>query len=280
MVKHKKLKRKIKKGKNILKKLRVETKKKKEVVTEKSKWITTGIEGLDSLFKKGIPKGSIILVIGGPGSGKTIFGLQVLYNAVKNGEKVLYMSFEEEPESLREHMRDFDWEPEKYEKEGLLRIKKYDPIKISKFIEALLEKAQGELKIDIPPLFLENDFKPDRVIVDSLSAIAAAFIGDEMNYRIYITQFFEQFRKTNITPFLITESQEYPRRLTKSGVEEFLADGAIILHTFRKGGHKERGIEIYKLRGAEFEEKIAAMQIISGKGIVIYPTQEVFTGVE
>ena len=249
---------------------------KKSLEIDGNKWIKTGIEGLDILFKKGIPRGSIILVIGGPGSGKTIFCLQTLYHAVQNGEKALYMSFEEEPEKLREHMRDFGWDSEKYEREGLLRIKKYDPLKISKLVEALLEKAEGELKIDIPPLFLEDDFKPDRVVVDSLTAIAAAFVGEEGYYRIYIEQFFDQFRNTEITPFLITESQEFSRQLTKSGVEEFLADGVIILHTFRKGSHKERGIEIYKLRGTQFEEKIAAMQIVTDKGIVVYPSQEVF----
>jgi len=247
---------------------------------DESKWIRTGIEGLDELLKKGVPRGSIILVIGGPGSGKTIFCLQTLYHTVQKGEKALYMSFEEEPDRLREHMCDFGWDPEKYEKEGLLKIKKYDPLKISKTVEALLEKAQGELKIDISPLFIEEDFKPDRVVVDSLTAVAAAFVGKEGYYRIYIEQFFNQFRENGITPFLITESQEFPKRLTKSGVEEFLADGAIILHTFRKGSHKERGIEIYKLRGSEFEEKIVAMQIVTGKGIVVYPTQEVFASEE
>jgi len=252
---------------------------KEDVKIDESKYIKTGIEGLDALLKKGIPRGSTILVIGGPGSGKTIFCLQTLYHAVQNGEKALYMSFEEEPEKLREHMRDFGWNPEKYEREGLLRVKKYDPLKISKIVEALLEKAEGELKIDIPPLFLEDDFKPDRVVVDSLSAIAASFVGKEGYYRIYIEQFFEQFRNTGVTPFLITESQEFPKRLTKSGVEEFLADGAVILHTFRKGSHKERGIEIYKLRGAEFEEKIVAMQIVTDKGIVVYPSQEVFANI-
>jgi len=263
--------------------VKLKVKKDKETIeTDENKWIKTGIEGLDTLFKKGIPRGSIILVIGGPGSGKTIFCLQTLYHAVQNEEKALYMSFEEEPEKLREHMRDFGWDPEKYEREGLLRIKKYDPLKISKLIEALLEKAEGELKIDIPPLFLEDDFKPDRVFVDSLTAITTAFVGvgNEGYYRIYIEQFFEQFRNTGITPFLITESQEFPKRLTKSGVEEFLADGVIILHTFRKGSHKERGVEIYKLRGADFEEKIVAIEIVSDKGIVVYPTQEVFVSTE
>jgi KaiC/GvpD/RAD55 family RecA-like ATPase len=261
--------------------VKLKVKKDKETIEiDENKWIKTGIEGLDTLFKKGIPRGSIILVIGGPGSGKTIFCLQTLYHAVQNGEKALYMTFEEKPEKLREHMRDFGWDPEKYEREGLLRIKKYDPLKISKLVEALLEKAEGELKIDIPPLFLEDDFKPNRVFVDSLAAIAAAFASEEGYYRIYIEQFFEQFRNTDITPFLITESQEFPKRLTKSGVEEFLADGVIILHMFRKGGHKERGVEIYKLRGADFEEKVVAMEIVSDKGIIVHPTQEVFVSIE
>ena len=66
--------------------------------------------------------------------------------------------------------------------------------------------------------------------------------------------------------------------MTESGVEEFLADGVIILYNIKSGNARENAIEILKMRGAEFEKKIVAMKIENGKGIVIYPEQKVFGG--
>lgn len=66
----------------------------------KLEWIKTGIPGFDELFNRGIPKGKNILIAGGPGTGKTIFCLQTLYNAVRKGRDCLYITFEESPANL------------------------------------------------------------------------------------------------------------------------------------------------------------------------------------
>lgn len=239
-------------------------------------WVKVGIPGFDELFEKGIPKGISTLVAGGPGSGKTIFGLQTLNHAALNGEKCLYMSFEESPERLKKHMHDFGWNPEELEEKGLLIIKRYDPLEVTRIVEALLEKTKGELLIKATPVFLPEGFKPDRIVVDSLSSIAAAFIGREENYRIYAEQLFRYFEELGATSFLISETETDPRRLTRSGVEEFLADGVIVLYNLRKGDRRENAIEIIKIRGAKFQKKVVVMEIIGGKGIVVYPTQKVF----
>ena len=90
-------------------------------------WIKTGVPGFDSLLEMGIPRGTANLITGGPGSGKTIFCLQTLNYAATHGKKCLYMTFEESPERLRNHMHDFGWDPEELEEKGLLVIRRYDP---------------------------------------------------------------------------------------------------------------------------------------------------------
>ena len=89
------------------------------------KFVKTGIRGLDDLMEVGIPKGSAILVAGGPGSGKTILCLQTLYNFLKMGKKCLYMSFEESGKNLKNHMKDFGWDISEFEKNGKVIIKNY-----------------------------------------------------------------------------------------------------------------------------------------------------------
>lgn len=243
----------------------------KEAEVPKDEWVKTGIEGFDSLLEKGIPRGTSILVCGGPGTGKTIFCLQTLNYAATHGEKCLYMTFEESEERLRKHMHDFGWNPEELEKKGLLLIKRFDPFDITRLIRAMLEKAKGELLIEATPVLLPGKFKPDRIALDSLSVIAEAFVGREESYRIYIEQLFKFFEKLGATSFLITETQQVP-----TGIEMFLADGVIIVYNIRKGSIRQSAMEMFKLRGAKFEKKIVPMEIIGGKGIVVYPEAEVY----
>ncbi len=243
------------------------------------RWIKSGLGGFDKLMEKGIPKGINTLVAGGPGSGKTIFGLQTLNYGAAHGEKCLYMSFDESPQRLRNHMHDFGWQPEKFEENGQLLIKRYDPIDISRSVEALLEKEEKELLIESKPVVIPDDFAPDRVIVDSLSAIAAPYINKPDTYRIYIEQLFRYFENLGANSFLIVESPQTPENLTgltKTGVEEFLADGIIVLYNIRMGDARSGAIEILKMRGAKFQKKIVPMEIVSGEGIVVYPDQKVF----
>jgi len=246
----------------------------------KGKWVNVGIPGFDDLLDKGIPKGTTTLICGGPGSGKTIFALQTLSFGATNGEKCVYMTFEESEGRLRNHMRDFGWDAEKLEKKGNLLIKRYDPFAITRQVEALLEKSKGELLIDVSPILFPKDFKPDRVVIDSLSAIAAAFVGKEDTYRIYIEQLFRLLEQIGATSFLITESTQIPIKLTSSGVEEFLADGVVVLYNIQRENIRESAIEILKLRGAGFQKKMVAMEIKGGVGIIVYPKQEVFGSTE
>ncbi|MDI6806700.1 MAG: ATPase domain-containing protein, partial [Candidatus Aenigmarchaeota archaeon] len=55
------------------------------------KRIKSGINGLDKLIEGGFPEGSVILVSGAPGTGKTLFGLQFIYQGAKANEPGVYV---------------------------------------------------------------------------------------------------------------------------------------------------------------------------------------------
>jgi KaiC/GvpD/RAD55 family RecA-like ATPase len=245
---------------------------------DEKNYIYTGIAGFDALLEKGIPKGGAILVAGGAGSGKTIFALQTLDYHASHGEKCLYMSFEESEERLIKHMEDFGWDPRKHIKDDNLLLKRFNPFEITRSVDALLMKAKGELLIDVQPIIFPNNFKPDVIVVDSLTAIASAFTGKEDSYRIYIEQLFRFFEQIGATSFLITETKQVPTVFSTTGVEEFLADGVVVMYNIKRGNIRERAIEVLKLRGAGHQHKIVAMNI-SSDGMEIYPEQELFGGV-
>jgi len=74
---------------------------------------------------------------------------------------------------------------------------------------------------------------------------------------------------------LITETKQIPEIFSTSGVEEFLADGVIVVYAIKRGNIRESAIEVLKLRGAKHKKKIVAIQI-NDNGIEVYPEQEVF----
>jgi len=122
---------------------------------------------------------------------------------------------------------------------------------------------------------IPKDFTPEIIVLDSLTAVASAFVGKEDSYRIYIEQLFRFFEKIKSTTFLITETEQIPKIFSASGVEEFLADGVIVLYNIKRGNVKEKAIEVLKLRGAKHQAKIVPMEI-GNKGIEVYPEQEVY----
>ena len=129
------------------------------------------------------------------------------------------------------------------------------------------------------PVFFPSDFKPTRIVLDSLSAVAAAFVGREDSYRIYVEQLFRFFEDLGATSFLITETQNPEATgLTKSGIEGFLADGIILIYNIKKAGQRQSAIEILKMRGADFDKKIVPFRVIGKKGIIINPNSIVTGG--
>ncbi|HIH10855.1 TPA: AAA family ATPase [Candidatus Woesearchaeota archaeon] len=253
-----------------------EEKHQKEVRADE--FIKTGIPGFDELFEHGIPRGNSVIIAGGAGSGKTIFCLQTLFKHASEGEKCLYMSFEESEERLMHHMEDFGWDPHPLIKKGNLLIKRFNPFDITRSVDALLMKAKGELLIDVEPIIFPEGFIPDIIVLDSLTAIASAFTGKEDSYRIYIEQLFRFFEQVKATSLLITETEQVPKMFSSTGVEEFLADGVIVLYAIKRGNIRENAIEVLKMRGEKHQKKIVALQI-SDAGITVYPEQEVFGGV-
>lgn len=254
--------------------------KSKEVRSGKKerKWVKTGVPGFDELMTNGIPESSSILVCGGCGTGKTIFCLQTLWYGIENGETCLYVSLEETEEKLRQHMEDFGWDPAKYEKTNKLVIKRIRPFEISRSVEGMLAKARGEIDLDIKEVsgLIPKGITPNRVVIDSLSALSAAFTGKPESYRIYIEQLFDYFKKINAITFLISETEQVPTTFSRLGVEEFLADGVFVLYNVRQKNVKVRATEILKLRGEQHETKMVPLTISPGKGIEIFSQQRVF----
>jgi len=241
----------------------VNPKTKIEKIFEKPKQVEimpTRVDRFDELIKDGgLERGSTTLISGGTGTGKTTFSLQSMYHGALRGEKGIFISFEEEPAKIKQHMlKNFGWDFYKLEKQGVFGFLKLDPAKIARTVEGKIAEKSGTLKIKVQDI--ELPFKPDRLCLDSLSALSIAF-EDEDNYRKYIRELFEFLESYNSVNLVIAETQQNPKIYSKTGVEEFLADAVIVFYNVKREGFRKNALEILKLRSGEHVKKMVPYKI-------------------
>ena len=122
--------------------------------------IKTGIKGFDKLVKGGFNKGHVVLITGSPGTGKSIFGMQYLYNgATKFKQKGLYISFEEKEDSIINQAIQFGWDFKK-----LIKSRKIEIITISP------NEINDNVMKDI--LRMAKQGKYERIVIDSLTTLS------------------------------------------------------------------------------------------------------------
>lgn len=224
------------------------------------KRVITGISGLDSLVGGGFPQKSLVLLSGTSGTGKTVFGLQFLFNAAKD-EPGIFFSFEDDVEKIKEIAGNFGWDAEKYEQEGKVRFLRYDPFRLEDIIE-----------------IIENNIREigaKKVVIDSISAIGL-YVRDPPELRRMVMQISNILRKNSCTALLTSEIISGKEAVSRFGVEEFVVDGVIVLHTSLVGGEYKRALSVRKMIATDHSMKVHPYRI-SSEGFMVYP-KEVFKG--
>src|SRR5690349_1601648 len=84
--------------------------------------VPTKISGLDEVLEGGIPRGRTTLASGGPGSGKTVLGLEFLCSGAFSGEPGVFVTFEERAQALRENALSMGWDLAALEKAGKVAV--------------------------------------------------------------------------------------------------------------------------------------------------------------
>jgi circadian clock protein KaiC len=81
--------------------------------------IATELPGFDALSRGGLPRGRTTLIIGGPGSGKTVFALQTLVSGARREEPGIFVAFEEKDTEIIANASTFGWDMTGLEKRKL-----------------------------------------------------------------------------------------------------------------------------------------------------------------
>lgn len=238
--------------------------------------VRSGIPGLDSLLGNGFPQGKVILVLGEPGTGKTILTSQFLYSgASKEHEKSLYIGMNEPKSRFMQEMTGLGMDFTALENNGNFAY--VDATEVRRIPE---QARVGRIPVGGRELGLVNlidliqsgveKISPKRVVVDSISDLVFRFPTVEER-RPAILDIVDVLQSTGTTCILTSElsSTNEGRELQP---EEYLAEGVILLRMLRKG---VRTIQVLKMRGSNIDTT-PRPYVIRNNGIEIYATEEVY----
>ena len=238
--------------------------------------LQSGIMGLDSLIDGGFPEGKIVLVLGEPGTGKTILASQYLYyGGSKQGDKGVYVGLNEPKDRFASEMSGLGMDFSRLEKEGKFAF--VDATSVRQIPE---QAKVGRIPVGGRELGLVNlidlvqegidKLAPKRVVVDSISDLVFRFPTVEER-RPAVLDIIEVLQSTGTTCLVTSELSSTGESRTLQP-EEYLAEGVILLRMLRKG---VRTIQILKMRGSKIDST-PRPYVIKETGIEIYATEEVY----
>ena len=220
----------------------------------------------------GYPKENAILVMGGPGSGKSIFGVQFLYKgAVEYGEPGVYVSLDETPKGLKRNVSNFGWDLEALEAEG--KIKVMDILEATSARPDMMQSEQSmttELDIDNAISHITNAINAigaKRLVIDSLS-ILNLHAASEAQIRTNMLRLSGALSAANVTALVINDARTNKIGITEFPHEAFVFDGVITLNL--DPDSQERRVAIRKMRGTK--HVIGSFRFdITDSGITVMP---------
>ena len=233
--------------------------------SDESSRITSGIPGLDEILNGGVPRKTLLLIEGRPGSGKTTIALQFLLQGVREGETCLLITNAESAQQLDWIAATHGW--------------KLDGIHVSEWRESadsagedaedytLFAEAEVEVGETLQYLYAEIErVQPTLLVIDTISALRV-LAPTPAFYRRQLRRI-REFLSTRSCTTLILDDASTGEKDARS---QTLADGIIELNQvdFTYGMDRRR-LRVRKLRGSTYVTGAHDFSITTG-GIVLYP---------
>jgi len=232
------------------------------------KRVKTGVPGMDEILYGGIPERNVVLLSGGPGTGKSIFSQQYLWYGLEHGEPGIYVALEEHPVQIRRNMLQFGWDVRKYERKGMFAI-------IDAFTGGIGEAAKREKYVVRDPtdvhLLIDvikeaiRDTGAKRGAVDSVSTL---YLTKPVVARSIVMQLKRVFSGLGVTTILVSQVSATERGFGGPGVEH-AADGIIRLDLDEYDGELYRSLIVWKMRGTKHSMRRHPFDI-TDHGLIVY----------
>lgn len=207
--------------------------------------VPTGISGLDEITQGGFPSGRSTLVVGGPGSGKTLLALQFLVSGIQeHGDPAVFVSFELSPEDLKLDADSVGFPLEELEREGSLVL-------LDMRVDRTDLQEMGDF--DLSGLFLRLDraissIGAKRVAIDTMEMLFGSFQNQTI-LRTEMRRLFEWLKERDVTSVVTAEAGG--GSLTRHGIEEYASDCVVVLDHRVTDQIATRRMRIVKYRGSK-----------------------------
>jgi KaiC/GvpD/RAD55 family RecA-like ATPase len=247
--------------------------------------VSSGVKGLDEILEGGFPKARTILIVGSPGSGKTILALQFLRAGALKGERSIYVTFDERPEQVKENMSAFSWDLDRLEGEGKMMFVDATPFRMMKTAATSGREGRGGLLVsDTPPEItlralvetvrrLAEEEDVTRLVVDPITSLSVRY-QSPIKRRRAMLMLFDALSSTGAT-CLVTSELRTSMLTRRFQLEEYLSQGVVLMRTGIHEGNVVRAVQVEKMRGIAHDTQLRPYTI-GQNGIEVFAKDKVF----
>lgn len=209
----------------------------------------TGIPGFDEITRGGLPHGRVTLVLGGPGTGKTVFALEALVNGARERQEPgIFVAFEENARQVVANAATFGWDLEALEREQLF------------FLDARLSPTVVQSgAFDISSLLASLEAKAGemgaRTIVFDGIDVLLTLLDDAAVERREVYRLYEWLQRHGVTGIITAKADESDRPTTERyAFMQFMVDCVVLLQQRLTDRVATRSVRVLKYRGSGFDE--------------------------
>lgn len=210
--------------------------------------ISSGVPEIDEMLGGGIERGTVTIISGPGGVGKTTLGLQFMKEAAGRGERSVLYSFEEEVEIMTRRAQSVNIPARVMIEKGTLTLKKIEPLQYTP------DEFSSLVRQDV-------DEQGTRVVmIDSAAGFRLSLHGGDVQSRLHALCKYLQNR--GVAVFLITETSGIVGDFSITDLNiSYLADNILFLRYLEIRGEMQKAIGVLKKRLSNFERTLRQYDI-------------------
>lgn len=225
-------------------------------VDRDKRW-SSGAASIDAMLDGGLEAGTITLITGPSGVGKSTLAAQFAAEATRTGARAALFLFEEEVSSYLRRTESLGVEFKRPQQEGALFIEMIEPMRYlaDEFTSLVRER-------------IEQD-KVELVILDSISGFSLTLGGEGVQERLHT--FAKALARMGVTVLLVNETQAITGQefhVTERGIS-YLSDNVVFLRYVETQGQLSKAFGVLKKRLGSFDNSLRTYDIGSG-GLVLH----------
>lgn len=210
-------------------------------VAEPQGRIAIGVPGLDEMSHGGLPKGGSTLVLGPSGCGKTALALRFIVQGLEDGERCLYVTFQENPAQLIRKAASFGWDLGPFLESGRL---------------AIFHVPEGALDLDMVASVVREHLAEaplQRMVIDSLAEMVLAARESE-RFPAYARALLGTLRAAGVSVLTTSETSSLGPMMDPVGGLSFLYHNVFLLRYIELNSEIGRAVAILKMRNSAHEK--------------------------